>query len=646
MAALEQFGRNRDALTTQYTATETALDNVENLLIRAQELAVQAANDTLNPQDRQIVEQEIAQLFAEAMQSGNTESNGSHIFAGRRTDKPPFTTLSGVENLGSGLAPSGSLTTFGVGDLVLNGTALRVPVAGDDTVSTSDNTASAMALAAVVNEATVVTDVRAQARTILNLTATNFGNLGVGELVINGQAVTGTITDAASFVTAVNATNIPGVTAFSTAPDQMGLVAADGRNIRLQTSGGTTGMNFAEFDLSGGALDQTVRGTVALFADSPLTIAGADPTQAGFRPGLVTGVVGARYTGDAGRIDLALSASQELRANIVGSQFLVADIRPNIEANTTLASLRDGLGISPGTLVVTDRAGGSATIDVSTAVTVNDVLTAISSAPGINVTASVNTAGNGITIVDNNATPIQNLTIQDAVGGTTASELGLVADRPGDIVGTPLEPRLTPATPLSLLYDGQGVQLGTIHIANGDTEADVDLSTALTVGDVLDTINRSGTNVIAHISMTGTAIDISSVAPATVAVVTDVGKSAAVSDLGIQGAHDVLKTLRLLQQALEVNDGRAISRLITHMEIGLEQVRNLRGEIGARMNRVDFVEENHSQLELAVTSMLSEIEDVDAVDAFTRLTQLSNVFQAALAATAQTARLSLLNFLQ
>ena len=646
LAALEQFGRNRDALTTQYTATETALDDVENLLIRTQELAVQAANDTLNPQDRQIVAQEIAQLFAEAVQAGNTESSGSHIFAGRRTDQPPFTTLSGIESLGSGLAPSGSLTTFGAGDLVLNGTALRVPVAGDDTVSTSDNAASAIALAAVVNESTAVTGVRAQAITTLELTATSFGNLGAGDLVINGQAVTGAMTDAASFVAAVNAANIPSVTAFSTAPNQVGLLAADGRNVRLQTSGGATGMNFSEFDLSGGALDQTTRGTVTLFADRPFTIAGADPTQAGFSSGLATGVVGARYTGDAGRIDLALSASQELQANIVGSEFLVADIRPNIEANTSLASLRDGLGISPGSIVVTDRVGGSATIDLSTAVTVADVLAAISGAPGINVTASVNMAGNGITVVDNNGTPIQNLTIQEAAGGTTASELGLVADRPGDIVGTPLEPRLTPTTPLSLLYDGQGVQLGTIHIANGDAEVDVDLSAALTVGDVLDTINRSGTNVAARISITGAAIDITSIDPATVAVVTDVDKGTSASDLGIQGSHDVLKTLSLLQKAMEANDSQAISRLLAHTETGLEQVRNLRGDTGARMNRVDFVEENHSQLELTVTSMLSEIEDVDAVDAFTRLTQLANVFQAALAATAQTVQLSLLNFLQ
>ena len=646
LAVLEQFGRNRDALATQYTATETALDSVENLLIRARELAVQAANDTLNPQDRQIVAKEISQLFAEAMQAGNTESSGSYIFAGHRTDQPPFTTLSGIESLGSGLAPSGSFTTFGAGDLVLNGTALRVPVAGDDTVSTSDNAASAIALATVVNESTAITGVRAQAMTTLDLTATSFGNVAAGELVINGQAVTGVITDAASFVAAVNAANIPGVTAFSTAPDRVGLLAADGRNIRLQTSGGAPGMNFAEFDLSGGALDQTTRGTVTLFADQPFTITGADPTQAGFSSGQVTGIVGARYTGDAGRIDLALSATQELQANIVGSEFLVADIRPNIEANTTLASLHDGLGINPGFIVVTDRVGGSATIDLSTATTINDVLTAISGAPGINVTASVNIAGDGIAIVDDNVTPIQNLTVQEVAGGTTASELGLVADRPGNIIGTPLEPRLTPATPLSLLYGGQGVQLGTIHIANGDEEVDVDLSTALTVGDVLNTINRSGTNVVARISMTGAAIDVSSIDPTTVTVVTDVGKSTSAAELGIQGAHDVLKTLSLLQKAMEIDDRQAIGRLLAHTGTGLEQVLNLRGETGARMNRVDFVEENHSQLEVTVTSMLSEIEDVDAVDAFTRLTQLSTVFQAALAATAQTAQLSLLNFLQ
>ena len=56
-----------------------------------------------------------------------------------------------------------------------------------------------------------------------------------------------------------------------------------------------------------------------------------------------------------------------------------------------------------------------------------------STAAGVNVTAAVNTAGNGLTITDDNATPTGNLAVAEVGVGTTASELGLAANRPGAI---------------------------------------------------------------------------------------------------------------------------------------------------------------------------------------------------------------------
>ncbi len=644
LASIEQFKRNRGTLNTFLQATDISLQGVGNLLIRAKELTVQAANDTLNSSDRNILAKEVSQLFAQAIQFGNDNIDGRYIFAGRRTKQEPFAALITTESISSGLTASGTLPTLSAGDLIINGTSIRATLVGDDTLSTSDNAASAVALATVINEAAPITGVQAEASTSLALTASSFGNLSAGQFTINGQDVTGTITDAASLVTAVNGATIPGVLAYSSGPNNLTLTAPDGRNLRLQTSGSVAGMNFSEFDLSGAALDQTSTGNVSLFSDSSFTIAGTAPAQAGLSAGAIERAVGGIFFGDNGLINLSMSAKQTIATNTIGSEFLVTDVRPNIDANTPLSSLHQGQGISPGSLMITDRVGGTASIDLSTAITVSDVLTTISGAAGINVTAMLNTSGNGITIVDNNASPTRNLTIQDVGSGTTASDLGIVGDRPGNIVGIPLEPLLIPSTLLTLLNDGQGVSPGTIHIANGPTEADVDLSSAQTVADVLALINGSVTNVTASINVTGTALEVRSNDPTTVAIVTDVNSGKAASDLGIQGPRDILKTLGLLQEALQRNDTQAIDHLLIHIDAGIDQIGQLRADVGARLNRIELVENNQVDLEITVTTLLSQSEDTDAVEAFSRLVNASTALEAALAASARTLQLSLFDF--
>jgi flagellar hook-associated protein 3 FlgL len=199
---------------------------------------------------------------------------------------------------------------------------------------------------------------------------------------------------------------------------------------------------------------------------------------------------------------------------------------------------------------------------------------------------------------------------------------------------------------LALLRAGQGVTPGSVHIANGTQEVDVDLSTAVTVDDVLTAINASGANVTATVNADGTALDVVSNDATTVAVVTDLNGGSTAADLGVQGGHDVLKTLNLLQTAFEQNDRQAIDRLLQHIDAGLEQVISLRGDIGARLNRVDLVAQTHADLELTLTSALSRVEDADPLETLTRFTQLSASFEAALGATARLVQPSLLDFLR
>src|SRR4030095_13905188 len=141
------------------------------------------------------------------------------------------------------------------------------------------------------------------------------------------------------------------------------LTAVDGRNIALATDGSAArGINFLSFNLSGGvATSETTTGVVTLSSGNAFTLAGLNPGNAGLRSGLVD--LTAHFRGDNHAITQAIGATQTLTTNVVASQFLVADLQPALDRSTPLASLRQGQGIQPGRIAITDRAGNTATLD-------------------------------------------------------------------------------------------------------------------------------------------------------------------------------------------------------------------------------------------------------------------------------------------
>ena len=282
LGALDQFARNHNTINAFLGETETVLQGVENLLLRARTVTLQAANDTFNPANRVAMATEIEVLFAQALQFGNRSLDGRFIFAGYDNQQPPFSATATIQSSAAPLTASGTLTVPGANDLTINNLMLRAPTGADDTVSTSDNTASALAIATVVNAGAVTTRVSATAETALSLAVTAYGTVAGNEFVVNGVPVTGAITDAASLVAAVNAAGIPGLVASSAGSNNLTLTAADGRNVQLQTDGSSAGvMEFVGFDLGAGvALDQTATGTVTLPGGRVECISCHDPHNA------------------------------------------------------------------------------------------------------------------------------------------------------------------------------------------------------------------------------------------------------------------------------------------------------------------------------------------------------------------------------
>ncbi len=202
-----------------------------------------------------------------------------------------------------------------------------------------------------------------------------------------------------------------------------------------------------------------------------------------------------------------------------------------------LSQLNGGQGMGTlGVIRLTDRLGQQAEVDLSTADTLEDVIRAINTA-GIGVTASVNSARNGIVIQDTTGGS-GNLIIASLDDTQSAEKLQIaVNDAVSSKDSGDLHLRVISVN--SRLADwngGQGVSLGrfTITDSKGVTGT-IDLAAiqAQTVGDVIAAINRTAANVIASINETGDGILIRDLANGSgKLVINDLGGTTA-RDLGL-----------------------------------------------------------------------------------------------------------------
>ena len=91
IAATKQLERGATAVRNRVREVDSAIDGATTILIRARELAVQGANDTLDAQARSLLAQEIEGLFEQMMSEGNKTSSGGFLFSGIASTSVAFT---------------------------------------------------------------------------------------------------------------------------------------------------------------------------------------------------------------------------------------------------------------------------------------------------------------------------------------------------------------------------------------------------------------------------------------------------------------------------------------------------------------------------------------------------------------------------
>jgi flagellar hook-associated protein 2 len=327
------------------------------------------------------------------------------------------------------------------------------------------------------------------------------------------------------------------------------IVAADGSAYDIDVSGLTT---------VGAVLDAINAAT------GGAVVASISPGQRGLRLTDHSGGSGTfqvvALNGSRAAADLGIEKSSAT-SQIEGSAILAS------LNSVLLSSLRGGEGLNLGQISITDRAGAQATVDLSAATTVREVLDLINGSAAA-VTARISTAGNSIELVDVSGGS-GNLFIQD-VDSTTAAELGIAGtfDSAVPVVrGANLQRQwVNENTLLSSYNGGRGVTAGKFRITNSlGTRFDIDLSNgaARTIGDVINQINTKVAGVVASINANGDGLLLTDTAGgATLMKVEDVtGRAAA--DLNIAGTASDLRIDGSFEKTIEVSDTDTLSSVMT-----------------------------------------------------------------------------------
>ena len=467
---LNQAIRNAgDGISLAQTA-EGALGSMTDNLQRVRELAVQSANATNSDEDRVALQQEVSALVAEITRNADeTNFNGRNLFDGNFNGTFQIGANAGqtvevqigeltADRLGAsdqvGLSAIGTDEAIGNGDLIINGVAINASKAGDDTASTNNSSASAIAKVEAINRQTDETGVTAFASENTVAGSEMTGANSNGTISLNGVSIdlatsTGTDSTRASVTQAINAfTEQTGVMAVDTGSNSNGvqLVAEDGRNVQISFGGASTAANtgLAAADTYEGGFTLVANGeTSEIVVDGGNGTGNGDLASSGLSAGSYSRAV-------ASSVSESLSESQAA-STIGGGTFenTVVATATNVTTNETSVSVTVGSTVSDSVLAT----GGN----------VADLAAAVDGVAGVTAWEEVSLSLTASTLVTGDTLTF-NTGVASVVTASEDTDLQSFAD---DINGTDFS-----GSSIDVLaeYDGTNISL-TIRNYSG-TEVD------------------------------------------------------------------------------------------------------------------------------------------------------------------------------
>jgi flagellar hook-associated protein 2 len=398
----------------------------------------------------------------------------------------------------------------------------------DDVVNAINQATGIRVQASVNGDGLVLTDKTGQ--TAGNLTVSDVGNgTTAADLGLSGSVASSTLTGA-------NIVSLSGDTQLNSLNDGNGVRKSAGvPDFQVTLKNGTTlAVDLGSSTTLQDAVD-AINNATGNNGGVVASISGTHLTLTDTTGGAGTLSVSAINGSDAAA-DLGILGSEQGGGVLTGKR-IIAGLD-----TVLLQDVNGGSGVAAlGQVQLTDRSGASASIDLSGASTLNDVISAINGA-GLGIKAAVNSAGDGVQLTDTTGSTASNLIVADVGGGTTAADLHIAADTASTGVNSgDLNIRyISENTKLSTLDGGAGFQPGKFQITDSKGKsATINLTSSAitTVGDVIQAINTAGVGVTASINSTGDGILLNDTAGGDGTMqVTDQGGGSAAASLNLAGS--------------------------------------------------------------------------------------------------------------
>ncbi|NVZ10291.1 flagellin [Allochromatium humboldtianum] len=630
----DQSVRNaNDGISLVQTA-EGALSESSNILQRMRELAVQSANGTYTSGNRTTLNAETQQLIKELDRiSESTNFNGLNLLDGSaqevklqvgaeanqtisveigamNSSSLGIEKTAGVGSVGRiGTGTTAALATtavkqLGTGDLVINGIAIDAAVAASDTASSAGKAASAISTAAAINAKTDQTGVSAVVgETQIGGSSMTAGATS-GTIELNGVSISlNTTGDAATTRSAIiRDINLKseqtGVTAIDTGTDNGGITlsAADGRNIVLTNStGGLTAANTGLGFAGGATTTALATGTVTLVSEGnkPITIssgATGDATDVGFAEGTYN-----------------------------GSQVQVSS---NLGTNTTAMAAGNVLvnGVSVGPSYATDDTASMAGTEAYSAIAKAAAFNAVSDKTGVTAVVNANIATN------NSSQGIGSSAVSGSINGVAITGFTTVAGAENTSLN-----RQSLVNAINAIADQTGVRAI-------DTGED-----ASTSGGGVQLIAEDGRNIVANLTNgieagfgNGNTTHVGEFTLVSdKEIVITRGTNADISNSGFTvGEYGGGENGQSLKN-VDISTAEGANKAIVAIDNALEKVNNVRSDLGAVNNRLDFTINNLTSISQNASASRSRIEDADFALETSKLSRSQVLTQASQAMLAQ-----------
>ena len=221
---LDQYLKNVNSAQTRLSLVDTNLQNLSTIMIRANELLIQASSDVLGRSDREAIALEVDEMKEELLSLANQQdANGSFIFGGYKTKTQPFQkNINGlIEYKGDAGTTSLSISETMVVETSVDGESLFQKIKGTSGVTVSMFTMLENISHSIRTASSAVHATKADTHAEFQITNRDFGTWSFD---ITGHGGTANINveltgdDPADIIKAINNANI-GITASQSSTD-------------------------------------------------------------------------------------------------------------------------------------------------------------------------------------------------------------------------------------------------------------------------------------------------------------------------------------------------------------------------------------------------------------------------------------------